>query len=65
MGPQRATESIRKALSMGADKAVHMLDDGLAGSDAIQTSAALAEALPGPASTWSSWARSPPTPGWA
>ena len=45
MGPQRATESIRKALSMGADKAVHILDDGLAGSDVIGTSAALAAAL--------------------
>ena len=28
MGPQKAAESIRKALSMGADKAVHLLDDG-------------------------------------
>jgi len=45
MGPQRASESIRKALSMGADKAVHLLDDGLAGSDALQTSAAMAKVL--------------------
>jgi electron transfer flavoprotein beta subunit len=45
MGPQKATESIRKALSMGADKAVHLLDDALAGSDALATSAALAAAL--------------------
>src|SRR4029077_18314009 len=35
-GPARATEAIRKALSMGADKAVHLLDDGLHGSDVIQ-----------------------------
>ena len=28
MGPDTATEAIRKALSMGADKAVHVLDDG-------------------------------------
>jgi electron transfer flavoprotein beta subunit len=35
MGPQKAAESIRKALSMGADKAVHLLDDGLAGSIAM------------------------------
>jgi electron transfer flavoprotein beta subunit len=27
MGPQKAAESIRKALSMGADKGVHLLDD--------------------------------------
>jgi electron transfer flavoprotein beta subunit len=45
MGPQKAAESIRKALSMGADKAVHLLDDALAGSDALATSAALAAAL--------------------
>ena len=45
MGPDKAAESIRKALSMGADKAVHVLDDGLAGSDALATSAALAAAL--------------------
>ena len=32
MGPDRATESLRKALAMGADKAVHISDDGLAGS---------------------------------
>ena len=45
MGPDRATESIRKALSMGADKAVHLVDDALAGSDALATSAALAAVL--------------------
>ena len=45
MGPQRAAESIRKALSMGADKAIHLVDDGLAGSDAVQTSAAIAQVL--------------------
>jgi electron transfer flavoprotein beta subunit len=45
MGPEKAAESIRKALSMGADKAVHLLDDGLAGSDALQTSYALAQVL--------------------
>src|SRR5580698_8808761 len=35
----------REALSMGADKAVHLLDDGLAGSDALSTSYALAQVL--------------------
>ncbi|MGB0437416.1 MAG: electron transfer flavoprotein subunit beta/FixA family protein [Mycobacterium sp.] len=44
-GPARATEAIRKALSMGADKAVHLLDDGMHGSDVIQTGWALARAL--------------------
>ncbi|WP_099022577.1 electron transfer flavoprotein subunit beta/FixA family protein [Mycolicibacterium palauense] len=44
-GPERATEAIRKALSMGADKAVHLKDDGMHGSDLIQTAWALARAL--------------------
>ncbi|EHI13577.1 electron transfer flavoprotein subunit beta/FixA family protein [Mycolicibacterium thermoresistibile] len=44
-GPERATEAIRKALSMGADKAVHLLDDGMKGSDMVQTAWALARAL--------------------
>ena len=45
MGPARAVETIRKALSMGADKAVHLTDPALAGSDAVQTSYALAQVL--------------------
>ena len=45
MGPQRATEAIRKALSMGADAAVHLADDALAGSDAVGTARALAAAV--------------------
>jgi electron transfer flavoprotein beta subunit len=45
VGPERATESIRKALSMGADKAVHVSDEALHGSDAIATAKALAKAL--------------------
>jgi electron transfer flavoprotein beta subunit len=45
MGPEKAGETIRKALSMGAHKAVHLLDDGLHGSDGVQTSYALAQVL--------------------
>jgi electron transfer flavoprotein beta subunit len=45
MGPDAATETVRKALSMGADKAIHVLDDGLHGSDALATSLALARAI--------------------
>jgi len=45
MGPDRATESIRKALSMGPDKAVHVVDDALHGSCALATSKVLAAAL--------------------
>ena len=45
MGPGSAADAIRKALSMGADKAVHLSDDALAGSDAVQTAHALAQAI--------------------
>jgi electron transfer flavoprotein beta subunit len=45
MGPEKASDSIRKALSMGADKAVHLVDDALAGSDALGTSAVIAAVL--------------------
>src|SRR6202051_5392902 len=36
-GPERATEAIRRALSIGAAKAVHLLDEGLHGSAVIKT----------------------------
>jgi electron transfer flavoprotein beta subunit len=45
MGPAGAADSIRKALSMGPDKAVHVSDDALHGSCAVATSKVLAEAL--------------------
>ncbi|MEJ3749320.1 electron transfer flavoprotein subunit beta/FixA family protein [Actinomycetes bacterium KLBMP 9797] len=45
MGPSGASESIRKALSMGPDKAVHIVDDALHGSCAVATSKVLAAAL--------------------
>jgi electron transfer flavoprotein beta subunit len=45
VGPDSATDAIRKALSMGADKAVHVSDEAIHGSDALQTSAVLAAAL--------------------
>ena len=45
MGPERATEAIRKALSMGADKAVHLSDTALHGSCAVQTARALAKVI--------------------
>ncbi len=45
MGPDPATETLRKALSMGADKAIHVLDPALHGSDAVATSLALAKAV--------------------
>jgi len=45
MGPGKATETIRKALSMGPDKAVHVTDDAIHGSCAVATSKILAKAL--------------------
>jgi electron transfer flavoprotein beta subunit len=45
VGPEKAAESIRKALSMGADRAVHVSDEAIAGSDALGTSLVLARAL--------------------
>jgi electron transfer flavoprotein beta subunit len=45
VGPDRATESIRKALSMGPDSAVHISDDALHGSCAVATSKVLAAAI--------------------
>lgn len=45
MGSEAASVTVRKALSMGADKAVHVLDDALHGSDAVATSLALSKAI--------------------
>jgi electron transfer flavoprotein beta subunit len=45
VGPEKATETIRKALSMGPDKAVHVTDAAIHGSDTIATSAIIAAAL--------------------
>jgi electron transfer flavoprotein beta subunit len=45
MGPERATDAIRKALSMGADKAVHLSDQAVHGSDGVQTAKALASLI--------------------
>ena len=45
VGPENAANAIRKALQMGADKGVHVVDDAIAGSDAVGTSLVLAEAV--------------------
>jgi electron transfer flavoprotein beta subunit len=45
VGPQDARDALRKALSMGADKAVHVEDGGLHGSDVFGTSLVLAKAV--------------------
>ena len=45
LGPAKAADSLRKALAMGADRAVHVSDDGAAGSDLLGTSRVLARVL--------------------
>jgi electron transfer flavoprotein beta subunit len=45
VGPAEATDAVRKALQMGADEAVHVLDDAIHGSDSIATSKLLAAAI--------------------
>lgn len=45
MGPAGADEALRKALAMGADDAVHLVDDSLAGSDVLGTTWALTNAI--------------------
>ena len=45
LGPEKALESLRKALAMGADRALLVSDDAAAGSDLLATSRALAAAL--------------------
>jgi electron transfer flavoprotein beta subunit len=45
MGPDRAADAQRKALAMGADRAVLVSDEGAAGSDLVATSAVLAAVL--------------------
>jgi len=45
MGPDRATEAVRKALSMGANDAILVSDSALAGSDALATSSVLAKVI--------------------
>jgi electron transfer flavoprotein beta subunit len=44
-GPARVAQVIREALARGADRAIHVEDDGLASADAFVTSAALAVAM--------------------
>jgi electron transfer flavoprotein beta subunit len=45
MGPPKAADSLRKALAVGADRAVHVADDALVGSDLVATSRTLAKAI--------------------
>ncbi|NYD41307.1 electron transfer flavoprotein subunit beta/FixA family protein [Nocardioides panaciterrulae] len=45
VGPEKATDAVRKALQMGADAGVHVTDEAIAGSDYVATSLVLAKAI--------------------
>lgn len=45
MGPDDASDAVRKSLQIGATSGVHVIDDGLAGSDAAGTSLVLAKVV--------------------
>jgi electron transfer flavoprotein beta subunit len=45
VGPEKATDAVRKALQMGADKGVLVSDEAIAGSDYVATSLVLAKAI--------------------
>jgi electron transfer flavoprotein beta subunit len=45
LGPEKAADSLRKALAMGADRAVLVTDDAAVGSDLVATSKLLAKTL--------------------
>jgi len=47
LGPARVEEALRKALALGADRAVHLADEALQGGDALSDGRALAAALAG------------------
>ena len=61
MGPESAVRALHKAVSLGADRSVHLTDDALAGSDVAATGYALAKMLEPESPTWSCWASSPTT----
>ena len=61
MGPESAKRALTKAVSLGADRCVHLSDDALAGSDVNGTGYALAQVLAASRRTWSCSASSPMT----
>ncbi|MFF0342193.1 electron transfer flavoprotein subunit beta/FixA family protein [Kribbella sp. NPDC004875] len=45
VGPEQASDAVKKGLQMGADAGVHVVDDAIHGSDAVATSLILSKAL--------------------
>ena len=46
MGPDSAVRALHKAVSLGADRSVHLTDEAVAGSDVAATGYALAQDAP-------------------
>ncbi len=61
MGPDSAVRALHKAVSLGADRSVHLSDAAVAGSDVAATGYALAKTLQRESPIWCSWASSPTT----
>ena len=61
MGPRSAVRALHKAVSLGADRSLHLSDDALAGSDVAATGYALARRSRRSSPTSSCLASSPTT----
>ncbi len=61
MGPDSAVRALHKAVSLGADRSVHLADEAVAGSDVAATGYALAQTLKRESPTWCCSGSSPTT----
>ena len=61
MGPESAMRALHKAVSLGADRSLHLTDDGLEGSDVAATGYSLAKVLESSRQTSCCSASSPTT----
>ena len=61
MGPESAVRALHKAVSLGADRSMHLSDPAVAGSDVAATGYALARTLQRESPTWCCSASSPTT----
>ena len=52
MGPESAVRALHKAVSLGADRSVHLTDPALENSDVVATGYALAQVLKAESPTW-------------
>ncbi len=61
MGPESAVRALHKAVSLGADRSLHLTDEALAGSDVAATGYALRRRSSPSSPTWCCSASSPTT----